>query len=954
MKYLVVALALSFFSQSAFSKPVSDRNIRGLIQKIETKLGKRKLTASTKLVNFWISPAQPKAGENVTIFAQNETGFSDSDILMDGRFDGQDGALLEHPAKELWIYEAGSFTEQRDYTFTAKLFLQDKNEAKQIKEAIASLETEIASLNEQIGNATDPQLIADLTALRDEKVSLKNELVAALANLKTAIGEESFTFSVGESTDPSFPKITSVDPDVGPLAGGNLITINGQNFGSNPVVKIGGLSANLVNATSSDLGVEAPSFSVAGAKDIEIRFTEGGKVKNAIRKNGYYATSGTIGTPRPDSPPVAVAGPSQTIQLGASATFSGSDSYDPNPGKSFTYRWEVISKPLGSNIQIPTNPPGTDVNFSLTPDVPGAYVISLQVFENGSSLVSSPSLTILTATAPNNRAPSASASDITVALNASATRQISVSDADSWQTHSYFIVKQPSIGSASVSTSGLVTYQAGANEGQDSIGILVADSGSPALSSTVTININQIANLPPVIDDLDQGILSRGVPYSVALFSNSAITDPDGQITSLRWNFGDGTSERTTDPTAFIQHNYNQVGDYTATLTATDNLGGVTTRSFTVSVVDTDIPTAKFKASAFGGSAPVSITFDASDSSDSDGPLAYFWSWGAGQPFEATSSPTISHTFTESGVYQVSLATVDQHKALGSSSVYIFVDVTPPLSVYPAVPDFQVSPARRQFVNDVFSFDGSRSFNPNIGSGVEGYIWKYDDYQACQDGCVEQGNFSTRTHSYAQTGTYYPSLQVVGPDGVPAFMTGQEIYVVNAGFAPRAVAVTDVSSGVAPLTVHFASESYDSDGTIAQTVWGYSDPNCTENCNSEGTTATYTYTQPGVYFPFLGVYDNDNNFHGTNSMIEVLSAAEKKEKNKKPKRIAAGKPDPYRENNRRVLTNLCGSGKADSCYFLAKMYEEDGSDSLAQKLKAKACSLGYQAACEVVRSLGKR
>ncbi len=65
-----------------------------------------------------------------------------------------------------------------------------------------------------------------------------------------------------------------------------------------------------------------------------------------------------------------------------------------------------------------------------------------------------------------------------------------------------------------------------------------------------------------------------GGPYSGQLaqavqFSSSGSFDPDGTIASYHWNFGDGTSATTANPS----HSYAAPGLYTATLTATDNTG---------------------------------------------------------------------------------------------------------------------------------------------------------------------------------------------------------------------------------------------------------------------------------------------------------------------------------------------------------------------------------------------
>jgi YD repeat-containing protein len=75
-------------------------------------------------------------------------------------------------------------------------------------------------------------------------------------------------------------------------------------------------------------------------------------------------------------------------------------------------------------------------------------------------------------------------------------------------------------------------------------------------------------------------------PYTAQLgqsitFSNSGSFDPDGTISSYHWNFGDGTSANTQNPS----HVYQTSGFFTATITVTDNAGlrASTTAAVTIS-----------------------------------------------------------------------------------------------------------------------------------------------------------------------------------------------------------------------------------------------------------------------------------------------------------------------------------------------------------------------------------
>jgi hypothetical protein len=80
-----------------------------------------------------------------------------------------------------------------------------------------------------------------------------------------------------------------------------------------------------------------------------------------------------------------------------------------------------------------------------------------------------------------------------------------------------------------------------------------------------------MANQPPIAVAAASTATSGASPLTVA-FSSAGSSDPDGTILSHRWSFGDGRISLQPNPT----HTYD-AGNYAATLTVTDNLGGAST-----------------------------------------------------------------------------------------------------------------------------------------------------------------------------------------------------------------------------------------------------------------------------------------------------------------------------------------------------------------------------------------
>lgn len=104
----------------------------------------------------------------------------------------------------------------------------------------------------------------------------------------------------------------------------------------------------------------------------------------------------------------------------------------------------------------------------------------------------------------------------------------------------------------------------------------------PQNSTTLSksIQVGTGSNQPPIaVSNAD--VTSGSAPLTVN-FDSYGSSDPDGVITTYAWNFGDGSSSTEANPL----HTYTDVGNYTATLLVTDNMGA--SGSSTTSIMVTD------------------------------------------------------------------------------------------------------------------------------------------------------------------------------------------------------------------------------------------------------------------------------------------------------------------------------------------------------------------------------
>ena len=148
-------------------------------------------------------------------------------------------------------------------------------------------------------------------------------------------------------------------------------------------------------------------------------------------------------------------------------------------------------------------------------------------------------------------------------------------------------------------------------------------------------------------------------------FDGTGSTDPDGTIASYSWAFGDGAVG--AGPTA--QHSYAAAGRYDVTLTVTDDRGGssIKTTSVTVEAPPNQPPTAQFTATTDGRT----VSVNGSASSDPDGTIAAY-AWDFGDSTTGTGA-TATHTYAAAGTYTVTLTVTDNKGTQTSISQAVVV-----------------------------------------------------------------------------------------------------------------------------------------------------------------------------------------------------------------------------------------------------------------------------------------
>jgi PKD repeat protein len=214
----------------------------------------------------------------------------------------------------------------------------------------------------------------------------------------------------------------------------------------------------------------------------------------------------------------------------------------------------------------------------------------------------------------------------------------------------------------------------------------LAASNGLSLSSTFVVKFQQYDNYAittdgMAFDDISVTGSSGNVapvaeangPYSgtedqAISFSSSGSSDSDGTITSYYWEFGDGGTSTSANPS----HTYTSPGNYTAVLTVTDDGGLTDSDNASVTVNAANVAPVAEANGPYNGTAGQSVSFSSSGSSDSDGTItSYYWEFGDGA---TSTNANPSHTYASAGNFTATLTVTDDGGLTDSDNASVTID----------------------------------------------------------------------------------------------------------------------------------------------------------------------------------------------------------------------------------------------------------------------------------------
>ncbi len=339
-------------------------------------------------------------------------------------------------------------------------------------------------------------------------------------------------------------------------------------------------------------------------------------------------------------------------------------------------------------------------------------------------------------------------------------------------------------------------------EGSYTISLTVTDMYG-CVSSVSKTNYVKIAN-PQALFTVNDSI--GNCPPLVVAFTNSSLN-----YTTLLWDFGDGTSSTSANPSHF----YSTVGTFIATLTISGPAGCTSQVSKQIKVLG---PTGTFSYTNRSGCAPLQTMFSAHTTGK---PTSFVWDFNDGNTV-TTPDSVISHTYSSPGKYLPKMILSD------AAGCHVPITAKDTIQVYGVTASFTHTGALLcdsgtvQFTNT--------SSNNDI---IVGYLWNFDD-----------GTTSTLPnplHGYNRPGNYNTSLVVTTRNG--CMDSAKNSVPVKIIPSPK-ISIAGNAGACVPAVLTFSGILSNPDTSVVSWKWDLANGNISTLQNPPAQT----YSSAGTFY----------------------------------------------------------------------------------------------------------
>ena len=416
----------------------------------------------------------------------------------------------------------------------------------------------------------------------------------------------------------------------------------------------------------------------------------------------------------------------------------------------------------------------------------------------------------------------------------------------------------------------------------DTISHIYSDTGDYTLQVTVFDNDNlsaekslsfpvEIYNAPPVIDSFTSDTTKGASPLTVNFSVNAH--DIDGSISEYRWDFdNDGNIDEITqgNTVSHIFEYWDQyVGNFITTVWVVDNSNNkaFATKTITVYPPNKVQVIDNFTATPESGNIPLKVDFHVKTHIDNGEIKTIKIDYNGDGKFDNETAYTgqtsvdqyFHYTYLNGGEYNAEIVVTNGN----DYEVNKFLKIQ------------AISPNKPPVI-DAFSSDNSSGYAPltvkfsvtahDPDSSIESYFWDFNG-----DGMYDNETMSNEiTHTYKSPGVYQATVQVKDDKGSCSQKSLLNINVLN---NPPVINVFSATpeQGVNPLNVTFQVSATDVDGTISKCTF-FDGINSSVNYQScDNLSFIHTYSNVGIYYPSIKVFDNNGAYTVKSLKINVSS-----------------------------------------------------------------------------------
>ena len=366
--------------------------------------------------------------------------------------------------------------------------------------------------------------------------------------------------------------------------------------------------------------------------------------------------------------------------------------------------------------------------------------------------------------------------------------------------------------SASVTAGSNITYEWDFGDGSPNETGQNVTHTYPALgdyTATVTATNSVSSDSTTTSVTIDQTIAglyaSNDSPTALGSLTSLSASVTAGSNITYEWDFGDGSPNETGQN---VTHTYPTLGDYTATVTATNSISSdSTTTSVTIDQTIAGLYASNDSPTALGSLTSLSASVTAGNN------VTYEWDFGDGSPTETAQN--VTHTYPAVGNYT---ATVTATNSVSSDSTTTSVTVDQTIAGLSASND---SPTA---LGSLTSLSASVTAGSNIT-----YEWDFGDGSPNETG-------QNVTHTYPTVGDYIATVTATNSVSSDSTTTSVAINQTITGLS----ATNDSPTTLGETTTLTATISAGSNVTYE---WDFGDGSPAET----GKEVTHVYASAGIY-----------------------------------------------------------------------------------------------------------